>query len=302
MISGINIWTNQEVDALFTAADLAHVHPGWAGDVETLGPLIMSTATSTCGRHYAVEHADAETTVLIVQECASTMDLAAELTAQGILPEWGGVLAVRQTEGRGQLRRAWSSQPGNLHVSYLLPSLPSDSPWNRLLPLVLGWCVCQSFSRLGADLMLKWPNDLIQNQDGVLRKICGLLIEDRGRVVVAGTGVNLYHAPTDDDLRSHFLFPAGIIQFLSASSGPLGLWQTLVKFMKIEYESLLIQSNPLDFIARLSHRLLWMGEEVSLREGAGSRRGRLLGLSVDGGLRFLSGGEESTIYSGSLAR
>ncbi len=301
MISGVNILLSQPEAALLTTQSLARAHPLWACETkkfEQLEPWKLVGANSSLELLRVASVAD----VLIVQECATTMELAAELALQGLLPPWGAVIAVNQTKARGQLRRPWTSMAGNLHLSWILPSMKKCDPaWNTLLPLVMGWCLCIGLEKLGAPMQLKWPNDLIQNQAGELKKTCGLLIEDRGAQIIVGAGMNLAHAPLASQLREGHAFPAGTIEFSGSGYGPLSLWQKLVMQIKKEYVHLLDNTMPCDFIARLSQRLLWLDEEVFLHDGSGIRPVRLLGLDLDGGLRILDQGTENVVYSGTLS-
>ncbi len=299
MISGVNILLNQPGASPFTVENLADVHPLWAKETKKFEQAEPWRLDSIDGKLELLRVASGAD-VLIVRECATTMELAAKFAQQGLLPPWGAVMAVNQSEARGQLRRPWTSLAGNLHLSWILPTA-HDPAWNTLLPLVMGWCLCIGLEKLGAPMQLKWPNDLIQNQAGELKKTCGLLIEDRGTQVIVGAGINLAHAPTLSQLRADHAFPASVVDFYGPRYGPLSLWQKLVMQTKKEYSILLDNIMPCDFIARLSQRLLWLGEEVFLDDGSGIRPVRLLGLALDGGLRILDQETEKVVYSGTLS-
>ncbi len=58
--------------------------------------------------------------------------------------------------------------------------------------------VADELAARGAAVRIKWPNDLLV--DG--RKVGGILVEERGGVVVAGLGLNLGGAPRDHALRA----------------------------------------------------------------------------------------------------
>lgn len=98
--------------------------------------------------------------------------------------------AGRQTAGRGRLDHVWLSAPDqNLLASAVLDvaGLPPDEV--ATLPLAVGLAVVKALGRfrLSAPLALKWPNDVLVGG----RKICGILCERRGDVVIAGLGVNV---------------------------------------------------------------------------------------------------------------
>jgi len=114
-------------------------------------------------------------------------------------PYW--LLAARQTAGRGRRGRSWTSEPGNLFITYLGVS---DRPPGEiaLLSFAVALAVADVADNvLGrAAALVKWPNDVM-----VLgRKISGILLESgalgAGRTWVAvGIGINIASAPTDVD-------------------------------------------------------------------------------------------------------
>ena len=103
-------------------------------------------------------------------------------------------LASAQTEGHGRLGREWSSPPGgDLYASVvLLPPAPGFDPVGLTMAVGLG--VLRGLERLGgADLSLKWPNDVVDARGA---KLAGVLVESRGLQTsaphyVAGFGVNV---------------------------------------------------------------------------------------------------------------
>ena len=123
-------------------------------------------------------------------ETGSTNDDARAL-ARGGAPEGTVVLASRQTAGRGRLGRTWSSPAGGVYLSAVLrPPVPLASVPSLALAVALG--TAHGLERLGADVSVKWPNDVFAG-DG---KVAGVLLEtsaesDRVEWVVAGVGVNV---------------------------------------------------------------------------------------------------------------
>jgi BirA family transcriptional regulator, biotin operon repressor / biotin---[acetyl-CoA-carboxylase] ligase len=132
-------------------------------------------------------------------ETGSTNDDARTLAMDGA-PEGTVVLASAQRTGRGRLGRAWASPAGGVYASIVLrPEV--ELPDGVVLPLVVGIGVARGLAHLGADVLLKWPNDVLA-PDG--RKIAGLLLEGlsegwRVAWVVAGIGLNVHCIPADHD-------------------------------------------------------------------------------------------------------
>lgn len=277
-------------------AELSARSPAWGADLRAVGPLTETTLSCAPSGAASVLAADApgQPVVWIGGRCSSSMDLAWELARSGALSPWDAVLAVEQSSGRGQLRRPWSSTPGNLHVSFFLRTPPA--PWEGLLSLVAGHVLCEALAELGAEPRIKWPNDLYA--DG--RKVGGILVEQRGDDVVVGLGLNLVRAPGDCEMRKDAAAPAGVLQWRDPDSGPLRAWLALVTRAKNAYVKLLKNNSPTDFLSLVSRRLLWLGLVIFHQEGGQWRRARVIGLHHDGGLILEREGKRDVVYSGSL--
>ncbi len=131
------------------------------------------------------------------ESLASTSDLCAQLAEQGE-PAGLAILAARQTAARGSRGRAWETLPGNLAVSVLLrPRGPAADAgqWALLAAVALADAI--ELTSPGADIALKWPNDLLL----LGRKLGGILIDSALRPdggldwLVIGFGANLAAAP-----------------------------------------------------------------------------------------------------------
>lgn len=137
----------------------------------------------------------------IVAECASTNEELLERRG----PEFHGavLLALRQSAGRGRRGRSWWSSDGNLTLSagFRLAASAAVAP---LLPFTAGLALHEtlgSYLPSGADLRLKWPNDVYLGG----RKLGGMLSQARqqgdGLDLVLGIGVNLKTAPPPESAR-----------------------------------------------------------------------------------------------------
>jgi BirA family biotin operon repressor/biotin-[acetyl-CoA-carboxylase] ligase len=135
----------------------------------------------------------------IEDEVSSTMDVARE-AIPNLGVGAGVVCALSQSAGRGRQGRRWSSTHGAMMATLLFQT---SAPVASLsgYSLVVGLGLVDAFERFGAQLQLKWPNDLVIVRNGELKKIGGILIEvqDLGdkRVVLVGVGVNLARVPDD---------------------------------------------------------------------------------------------------------
>jgi len=105
------------------------------------------------------------------------------------------VTASVQTHGKSRTERDWSSPEGGLWASIVLEPGVS-SRFRGLVPLGVGVACCRALEQVGADVQLRWPNDLMV-QDA---KVGGILVEsisEAGELstVVAGLGINVANRP-----------------------------------------------------------------------------------------------------------
>lgn len=141
-------------------------------------------------------------TVQIVAATGSTnTDLLA--AAQSGAADRSVLAAAHQTAGRGRLDRTWTAPPGaNLLVSILLRDVPPavHEPIQRVALAAAR----AARSLTGADVALKWPNDLLIGD----RKLAGVLSQggrspsaaaSRSGIdhVVVGIGINVGWAPPE---------------------------------------------------------------------------------------------------------
>ncbi|MEF2229525.1 MAG: biotin--[acetyl-CoA-carboxylase] ligase [Pseudodesulfovibrio sp.] len=281
-------------------AEVAAAHPDWAAAMASLGPWKREVAEGG-GVFLAGGGGEDGPVIVVVRHCATTMTAARFLARSGALGPWGCLVAVEQSQGRGQLRRPWVSSPGNLHLSVVLPAPPGAGEWGRVLPglwpLVAGYLFSTVLRDHGVFLQIKWPNDLLQSG----RKVGGILIEDVEGVVVLGMGLNLAGAPPDGQMREDRSVPAAVLEIPGHGRTALGLCQTLVSCGKRVYQNLLDDLTPSRFLDRVASRLAWFGQPVLVREGGeGEYRAVIKGLSSDGGLVLSLGAKETVLYSGSI--
>lgn len=131
----------------------------------------------------------------VMAEVDSTNAEGLRLAAGLAGPTW--IFATRQVAGRGRRGRAWSDPQGNFAASLVLK--PAEAPGQAALrSFVAALALHDALSALapGADLALKWPNDVLLGGG----KLAGILLEGAGAGarmdhLVIGFGVNLSHAP-----------------------------------------------------------------------------------------------------------
>ena len=107
-------------------------------------------------------------------------------------PDFSVLLTDNQTAGRGRLDRSWVANPGDaLAISVILRPATFDIKSFGWLPLIAGLAMTNCVKSLieSAEVSLKWPNDVLVNEE----KISGILAEvlPSGDGVVIGAGLNL---------------------------------------------------------------------------------------------------------------
>lgn len=299
---GIYLWESgfEGMAEPISPADLQGAHPnishGPYFDADWSDVLEIQAVGSL--RRCAVE---SDSVIVIIGACSSTMEVARYLMEQSVLSKWGAVIATEQSSGRGQLRRPWVSPVGNLHMSVVMPSPPVNSAWTwslrDLLPLVAGYVFSDVLGGLGANLSIKWPNDLLQED----RKVGGILIEEQAGKVILGLGMNCVESPPDSLMREDRSVEAAVLQTKSQLLNPLELGETLVNRGESVYEVLLDEFTPTQFISMMALRLAWLGRRVEVREsGNDSYIAVIAGVSPKGGLVIRYEGKERILFSGSV--
>lgn len=289
MTPGIRIWLRGRPGLTdpATPESLSGLHPSWAADIARLGPWAAEEGG------FLLAAAPAATPVIIAGPCTSTQDVLEALAREADPPAWTSLVSPAQRAGRGQLRRDWLSPPGNLYVSTLWPDL--GRPFATLLPLVAGVAVATALRSLGLEAWVKWPNDILVCG----RKVVGILVEDRGGRIIVGTGFNCHWAPAPADMRPGHAVPGGTLVEAGLTSGPLGLWLTLLPHLRAEVSAAALQGAQW-FVRRAEELLAYRGRVVAIADGESRVTGRILGLALDGGLRLLQEDGEQVLYSGGL--
>jgi BirA family transcriptional regulator, biotin operon repressor / biotin---[acetyl-CoA-carboxylase] ligase len=135
-------------------------------------------ALSSCGVQVEVVHETGSTN-------ADLLARAPALAAPVLL------LAEHQTAGRGRAGRSWLSSAGNSLTFSLAWRFDAGPQALSGLPLAIGVALAETLARLGVQVRLKWPNDVLKDGD----KLAGILIEtasaERGIWAVIGIGLNL---------------------------------------------------------------------------------------------------------------
>jgi BirA family biotin operon repressor/biotin-[acetyl-CoA-carboxylase] ligase len=149
-----------------------------------LDPCLNSTLTGLFGL-------DESTTLPILrfEQIPSTNQILWEQLEQGQTPPIAAI-AIQQTAGRGQWGRHWQSEKGGLYLSLALAvDLTIES--SPHLTLWSAWGIAERLRQLEIPVGLKWPNDLVLNQ----QKLGGIkcetkILHQQIQQAVIGVGLN----------------------------------------------------------------------------------------------------------------
>ncbi|ADU64861.1 biotin--[acetyl-CoA-carboxylase] ligase [Desulfurispirillum indicum] len=126
----------------------------------------------------------------------STPSTNSYLLEQSGTLEHGTLAATKiQSGGRGRFGRPWFSDSESIAFSVCLDA-PREMQHLTLIPVLAAVAVLNTCSALGADVRVKWPNDITDTKG---RKLCGILTELRTqggtpRNVIVGIGLNVNQA------------------------------------------------------------------------------------------------------------
>jgi len=240
-------------------------------------------------------------------EAAWSLDSTNSELLRRALPAQGcaALLAERQTGGRGRRGRSWAS-PLAAHV-YLSIGRHFDGGLARLggLSLVAGIAACEALRELGlAQVALKWPNDLVVNDGGGLRKLGGLLVEGGGEHggaarAVIGLGVNVrMPAAMAAAIDQPWVDIAALVETPPSRNILVAqvLKHVLPALAHFDAEGLA------GFLPRFAALDALAGREVLIHEGTHAWSATSLGIAADGALRVRDGaGRERQVHAADVS-
>ena len=249
-----------------------------------------------------------------VRFVSSTGSTNADLmaSARGGAPEGAVIVADHQTAGRGRRGRSWVAPPGAaLLASVLLrPRLPGG---DALLSPATALAVRDACAAEGADVRLKWPNDVIVAEPAEA-KLAGVLAElhvapDGTTAVVSGFGVNLRPtgmlasavAATAAGERESGFAPLPPCCLEEVTARPVDRNELLVSVLghlDAWYRRLHDAGGDRDLVDELRRRSATLGREVRVMTPGGTVAGRAENLTADGKLVVMTAGGPVDVAAG----
>ncbi len=279
---------------------LADFHDVWKCDVSLLLPWNFHQETIDGKKHntWHSQGYNGPANIWITGTCTSSMEVARVLIQEKRMAPWSSVLVARQTAGRGQRKRSWVSPAGNIYGTWFWAfDGEKASQYRHLASLLAGDILASVFREMNLDVAVKWPNDIVLDN----RKLCGILVEERGGRVLVGIGVNLVSAPEAGLFQDDFVLPAACLNTSGTSFTPLAFWEKLVTVGKERFERITTTMSPEVFLANLETSMAWIDADIRVRVGTEAPFvARLLGVASDGGLKILRDGHVEVIYTATI--
>jgi BirA family biotin operon repressor/biotin-[acetyl-CoA-carboxylase] ligase len=214
---------------------------------------------------------------------ASTNDTANQLGLNGA-PEATLVIADEQTAGHGRLGRVWYSPRGTaIAMSLVLrPRLTPALAYR--LTMLTGLAAAQAVERVtGLRVSLKWPNDVVVEQQAVLLKLGGILAETSisGQDIefaVVGLGLNV-----NVDFRGRDDLPeaTSLMMQLGHEVDRLEIMRTFIECFAARYA---IIGHDEQLRADWAARLTMLGCQIMARRGEETIAGLAEGVDESGAL------------------
>lgn len=192
------------------------------------------------------------------------------------LPPWSAVVAARQTTGRGQHKRTFTSDSGGLYLTAVVPFDGDAAHW-RGFALAVGRAVMNRLTEQGVeDLRLRWPNDLMIGP----RKVGGILVEQGGpRTLLVGLGLNITNRPWLENHALRYVAGRLLDHCTRALTGPRQLLEPMLEAVRRAHDE--FEAKRLSgLVAELNHcwgprRHVWLEavSEIDLPETEGAFAG-----------------------------
>lgn len=215
------------------------------------------------------------------EECASTMDAAMQLGAQGAA-EGTLVIAEAQRKGRGRLGRQWfSPKYKGIYLSLLLR--PKISPSQAsVLTLLSGVSVSEAIKEAcGIFAQIKWPNDILIHN----RKAGGILTElnaemDEVRYIIIGIGLNV-----NNDKKSLISGATSLREQKKEPLNRVALLQEILRKLELNY-LLFQEEGARPIIEKWRELNITLGRQVRIVYQTSQFSGQAVDIDEDGALLF----------------
>lgn len=214
--------------------------------------------------------------IIRLESVDSTNNYTANRVRAGELRHGAVILAVEQTQGRGQMGAVWLTEPGmNLTFSVYLDNVNLSVERQFILTKIVSLSLVDFLNGRGVAAKIKWPNDIYVGK----KKIAGVLIENmlKGSLIkksIIGIGLNTNQKEFGDLSATSLRLQTG--DHCSNDEALFSLIERLNKYLQRIDDSGL-NREYLDHLFR-------MGEPASFEDDNGVFEGTIIGVDTDGKL------------------
>lgn len=211
-------------------------------------------------------------------------------------------LAESQTAGRGRRGKSWSTSWGRSLILSLGWRFESGVGALEGLSLAVGVALAEVLEDSGAEVALKWPNDVLLKVGDEWRKLAGILLEVKGDVegpceVVIGIGLNV---ALSDAGRQAAGQPAGALSDVMETPSRNGLAASLIEALL----TMLPTFESRGFIAwreGWNRRHAYSGCLVRVHQGKTSYVARATDVDASGNLIVVTDAGERALMGGEIS-
>ena len=142
-------------------------------------------------------------------------------------------MAKKQTDGIGSRDNSWEGGDGNLFFSFAisLDDLSEDLPISSA-SIYFSYLMKEVLKEYVAEVWLKWPNDLYQNQS----KIGGIITKKIDNMLVCGMGINLQKNENGFEALNLNIEPIILLEKYILKLQKSITWKQIFSQYRIEFE------------------------------------------------------------------
>lgn len=142
------------------------------------------------------------------------------------------IFADTQTKGVGSRGTSWSSDSGNLFMSFSISSktLPEDLPQSSV-SIYFAWQILNFLRNKGSKLWLKWPNDFYLDE----KKIGGIIATKINDFIIVSVGINIKNAKKEYGVLDVLMTPKEFMHGFIPTLKTLPSWKHIFSNYKLEF-------------------------------------------------------------------
>lgn len=224
---------------------------------------------------------------------STSLEAKRRVAAGAVGPLW--IIALKQTGGYGRRGSAWTQEEGDVAATFLFEprAAPERLPELSFVAALAVWDAVRRYAP-GADIEVKWPNDILVGGG----KIAGLLLElitsPNGPLIALGVGVNVVSEP------KNLAYPAArLIDWAKSAPEPRRFVETLDE----SFAAWLAIWRREGFSAIREawlQRANGLGERIKVRLENETIEGEFVDLDLSGALILECAGERRAIAAGAV--